>query len=175
MGRMPLLTCTDCGRSVSDAAPACPQCGRPAPKPAQPKPKRPPMYVILATVFAASVAVWFGATSSLSSPKPPPAVPERAKRIQIGDVGTLYGSSADAHAYLFAERSAYDEFIKAVIAKDLTGANLALTQAVVASAGTSAREIDSDVWHDAIRVRVEDGPNAGFAGWTSAASFQTAQ
>lgn len=28
---MALVTCVDCGRAVSDAAPACPGCGRPAP------------------------------------------------------------------------------------------------------------------------------------------------
>lgn len=27
---MPLITCPDCRQEVSDAAPACPQCGRPA-------------------------------------------------------------------------------------------------------------------------------------------------
>ena len=26
---MALVTCPDCGKSISDAAPACPQCGRP--------------------------------------------------------------------------------------------------------------------------------------------------
>lgn len=26
---MPLITCPDCGRDVSDLAPTCPQCGRP--------------------------------------------------------------------------------------------------------------------------------------------------
>jgi len=26
---MPLITCTDCGSEISDAAPACPKCGRP--------------------------------------------------------------------------------------------------------------------------------------------------
>jgi len=29
---MALITCTDCGHAVSDAAPACPQCGRPISK-----------------------------------------------------------------------------------------------------------------------------------------------
>jgi len=27
---MPLIDCPDCGKKISDAAPACPQCGRPA-------------------------------------------------------------------------------------------------------------------------------------------------
>jgi DNA-directed RNA polymerase subunit RPC12/RpoP len=27
---MPLVTCPDCGTEVSDQAPACPKCGRPA-------------------------------------------------------------------------------------------------------------------------------------------------
>jgi len=31
---MPLLQCIDCGAMVSDAAPACPSCGRPAWRPA---------------------------------------------------------------------------------------------------------------------------------------------
>ena len=26
---MPLIACRDCGKNVSDAAPACPHCGRP--------------------------------------------------------------------------------------------------------------------------------------------------
>lgn len=30
---MPLLQCIDCGAMVSDAAPACPSCGRPAWRP----------------------------------------------------------------------------------------------------------------------------------------------
>ncbi len=30
---MALVTCPDCGSEVSDAAPACPKCGRPASKP----------------------------------------------------------------------------------------------------------------------------------------------
>lgn len=38
---MPLITCPDCGRSISDAAPACIYCGRPAaarrPPPARPE------------------------------------------------------------------------------------------------------------------------------------------
>ena len=34
---MPLLVCPDCKKEISDAAPACPNCGRPAsaPKPAK--------------------------------------------------------------------------------------------------------------------------------------------
>ena len=31
---MPLLQCIDCGAMVSDSAPACPSCGRPAWRPA---------------------------------------------------------------------------------------------------------------------------------------------
>lgn len=38
---MPLINCPDCGRSVSDAAPACPGCGRPLIEPARPQ-GRPP-------------------------------------------------------------------------------------------------------------------------------------
>lgn len=29
---MPLIACPDCNRDISDAAPACPQCGRPMPQ-----------------------------------------------------------------------------------------------------------------------------------------------
>jgi hypothetical protein len=33
---MPLVTCPDCGKEVSDQAPSCPSCGRPLAAPRQP-------------------------------------------------------------------------------------------------------------------------------------------
>lgn len=36
---MPLITCPDCSKEVSDLAPACPSCGRPMQDPPKPKKK----------------------------------------------------------------------------------------------------------------------------------------
>jgi rRNA maturation endonuclease Nob1 len=33
---MPLITCPDCGKQISDQAPSCPNCGRPVAPPRQP-------------------------------------------------------------------------------------------------------------------------------------------
>ncbi len=33
---MPLINCPDCGKEISDIAPACPNCGRPIKKTPQP-------------------------------------------------------------------------------------------------------------------------------------------
>ena len=121
--------------------------------------------------------VWYAATTSLSSSTDsvaPAATVSAPKKLQIGDVGVLNGPGADAPAYLFADRPSFDEFAKAVRAKDLTGANLALTVATVVASGARAREIESDFWNGAVRVRVEDEPHAGFAGWTMSGDLHVA-
>ena len=58
---MPLITCTDCGREISDAATSCPQCGRPKadstlrePSPTEASSKQPvrPLTVVLVLLLA---------------------------------------------------------------------------------------------------------------------------
>ncbi len=76
---MPLLTCPDCGRQVSDVAPSCPGCGRPAAAPnyaafAQPqavapvpKPGRFPKWIAVVGVAAFVVPVAIGFILSRSA------------------------------------------------------------------------------------------------------------
>jgi uncharacterized membrane protein YdbT with pleckstrin-like domain len=53
---MPLVPCPDCGREVSTAAPACPQCGRPSPAATTP--------IVTPTQAVREETLWQGAPSS---------------------------------------------------------------------------------------------------------------
>jgi predicted outer membrane lipoprotein/DNA-directed RNA polymerase subunit RPC12/RpoP len=59
-----LIICPDCGREVSDAAPACPHCGRPilphpaATKPAPAAPPKPIAGIVVACVFGVLTLLW---------------------------------------------------------------------------------------------------------------------
>lgn len=58
---MPLVPCPDCGREVSDAAPACVHCGRPlASVSASPSaaPARPMAGIVIACVLGVATLVW---------------------------------------------------------------------------------------------------------------------
>jgi hypothetical protein len=53
-----LILCSDCGREVSDAAPACPHCGRPLqPRPAA-APRKPIAGIVIAVVLGVLTLVW---------------------------------------------------------------------------------------------------------------------
>ena len=174
---MALVRCPDCNRDVSDAAPACPGCGRPmvASAPAQPpKPKqevvtgKQTLAVVIGAVVLFGAVLYFhdGSASTLAVPAPPPA-PTTPPQLQVGEIGVLHSFDEQAPVYLFENRADFDEFQKSVVAKDLTGANQALAHCTTVISGTRARAIENDWWQGAVRVRVENGPHAQFAGWTS--------
>ncbi len=128
----------------------------------------------MALLVVGAVA-WFAANSSFLTPKagtsaaPTASVP---RKLKIGDVGVLQGTGADATAYLFADRPAYDGFASASSAKDPAGTNQALAHSTAVISGAHAREIEADVDAGAIFVRVKDGPSAGLAGWTSVTTLR---
>ena len=87
-------------------------------------------------------------------------------RTVVGDVGTLQGLGGASFVYLFASYEDFDEMSKAVVAKDIDGwKQIRAEKGTPVASSTKAREIDSK-WSGSVRVRVVDGPNAGFAGWT---------
>jgi hypothetical protein len=86
---MPLLTCPDCGRQVSDMAPACPGCGRPAvpanyampTRASTPQPKRFPRWIMLmgVTVFVVPIVIgWLSSHSAKTTTERPPEAPTAA-------------------------------------------------------------------------------------------------
>ncbi|HET7462491.1 MAG TPA: zinc ribbon domain-containing protein [Longimicrobium sp.] len=65
---MPLITCPDCGREVSDAAPTCPHCGRPF-KSAPPAPRKPVAGIVVACVLGVLMLLWAHGKSTSTSPE----------------------------------------------------------------------------------------------------------
>lgn len=56
---MSLIFCPDCGKSISDRAPACPECGRPM-DPANPEPPPPPLFPVATHKFIVMSLCTFG-------------------------------------------------------------------------------------------------------------------
>jgi hypothetical protein len=93
------------------------------------------------------------------------------KRVAIGDVGVL--RSATPNAVLFENEEDFEAFSKAIAAKDLDGVNLLIvSKGTPVPSGTKARKIDFK-WTGVIQVRVAEGPNQGFAGWTYMEDLKT--
>jgi hypothetical protein len=93
------------------------------------------------------------------------------KRVAIGDIGVL--RSVTPHVVLFENEEDFEAFSKAIAAKDLDGVNLLIVgKGTPVPSGTKARKIDFK-WSGVIQVRVAEGPNQGFAGWTYMEDLKT--
>jgi hypothetical protein len=102
-----------------------------------------------------------------------------AEYLDVGAVGVLRSSDGQTSVPLFGDKTAFDDFYKAVVAKDQVGFDEALLSSTPVASGTRARKIDVEGYghlfggnSDKVRVRVEGGPNAGFAGWVLATALR---
>lgn len=64
---MPLVTCPDCAREVSDAAPSCPQCGRQFATTKTVTNNVSPGVAALVVLASLGATVWYASTSSIAS------------------------------------------------------------------------------------------------------------
>jgi hypothetical protein len=79
---MPLVKCPDCGRDVSDVAPACPGCGRPVSAPAPLAPAAPSQRSMVDVGFIVVTIVilfgWWGWSKATKADDPPAAEARQA-------------------------------------------------------------------------------------------------
>jgi len=127
-------------------------------------------------IVVVGAAIIYASTRSLSGEAHPdainPVAPIVPQSVRIGDVGVLHSPDGQMPVYLFEKRDDFDEFQKALIAKDLTGVNQVLVRSTTVTSGTRARAIEADWWKGAARVRIEGGPHAGLAGWAVASALR---
>jgi hypothetical protein len=130
-------------------------------------------------VFGLVVLLWGGysvysCSQAVSAPTPAAATPAAptTPTIALGDVGVLRGLGNTPAVILFANRDDFDAVEKAAAAKDSDGYRMiSLSKGVQVPSGTKARKVDS-AFLGGIQVRVTEGPQSGFAGWTFKGSLQ---
>jgi drug/metabolite transporter (DMT)-like permease len=98
---MPLITCPDCGREVSDAAPACVQGGHPFAPAARPKPVA---GIVVACVLGVVTLLWARGTSPSSSPQAVQAREMSNAVHMLGSVLLLIGALMSAAGHRWGNR-----------------------------------------------------------------------
>ena len=173
---MALVKCADCGKEISDQAPACPHCGRPTAGPPRPAPPTPPparnsapgcgkAAVIVILVFLGLLVV-LAVALSLSAPRRPVTAAQSAPSPSyagIGREGRLYTGTSGPSVPVPVSREALGEMVSAgsdrVIAALVVGGGAFLVDrgtrvAVVDSAGPGGR-----------KIRILEGPMVGRVGF----------
>lgn len=161
---MAMISCHECGESISDSAAACPKCGAAPKKPLHQKNLGCGPLILLG-VFALFIMYMCSDTAST----PPNASPQAssAGQVRIGNTAVLRVDSGDV--VVMATVEAFREFTKLAVANDTLG----MVSMEVGGrlfrvpSGTRARVIDSGL--DRREVRILEGPSIGKSGWVVAA------
>lgn len=165
--------CPMCAETVKAAAKVCRFCGHSFEKPKKGKPSPQSLSAGIRTGCLAVLGIFIVLaiiSSFLNDTDPDPQSSSRtnspgAATLETGDIVVLRWADSNTNGFLAVDDEAWDQMFEAINAKDEIGLQALVLNGAVYNvrSGTKARILD--IAFANYKVRLQDGPNAGIAGW----------